>query len=385
MMKGKKYLLVIALFIVTAAVITLANRRERSLPAPTVSSVSPPSEALTIAIVTSPSDVDDGNFNQEVYDGILDFIADHPDWGLKKFREMDITNSVPVVKTLFREADVFVLPGFQFAAIYDVAVENADKKIILVDTSPVNSDGVESHADNIYGMLFSEQEAGFLAGIAAAIHTRSGKVAVVNGMAFPDNVNYQFGFESGVVFANKKLGASANVVELELYAGMATDGVYVGGNYVGSFNDPATAKKIADELLSEGADIIFAAAGNSGNGVFEAVKEHGSAFVIGVDVDQYDLGWNDGSNIVLTSAVKKIRREVTRQLCAIADGSFKGGNYVLGADSDSTGYVNAEGRHQLNPAALAALEKVYGDIKSGKIIPASNFNGYSPEKFPGLE
>jgi basic membrane protein A len=80
-----------------------------------------------------------------------------------------------------------------------------------------------------------------------------------------------------------------------------------------------------------------------------------------------------------------MRREVTRQLCAIADGSFKGGNYVLGADSDSTGYVNAEGRHQLSPAALAALEKVYGDIKNGKIIPASNFNGYSPEKFPGLE
>jgi basic membrane protein A len=158
----------------------------------------------------------------------------------------------------------------------------------------------------------------------------------------------------------------------------------VGGNYVNSFSDEATGKIIGAALLNEGVDIIFVAAGASGNGVFTAVKEQGNAFVIGCDVDQYDDGATASGNIILTSALKVMAPNVTKQLENIKAGTFKGGNEVLTALTDSTGYVKESGRHQLTEATLTALEDVYEKVKSGAIVPASNFNGSTPSNFKGL-
>ena len=124
-------------------------------------------------------------------------------------------------------------------------------------------------------MTFAEQESGFYAGVAAALETQSNKVAVVNGIAYPSNVNYQYGFESGVNYANKNLGTSAEVVEIASYAGTDVTGANVGGNYVGTFADEATGKVVGNALINEGCDILFVAAGGSGNGVFTAAKEAG--------------------------------------------------------------------------------------------------------------
>ena len=126
------------------------------------------------------------------------------------------------------------------------------------------------------------------------------------------------------------------------------------------------------------------AAGASGNGVFTAAKEAGNVKVIGCDVDQYDDGANGDSNIILTSALKNMAINVERQLNAIVDGTFKGGNYTLQADTDSTGYVSADGRQQLSEATLKTLADVYPLVKDGTIVPASNFNGNTPDNFPGL-
>jgi len=75
---------------------------------------------------------------------------------------------------------------------------------------------------------------------------------------------------------------------------------------------------------------------------------------------------------------------VTRQLQAIYDGSFSGENAMLGADSDSTGYVSAAGRNQLSQDSLSKLEEAYGLLKEGKIVPPANFNGLTPTAFTGL-
>ena len=104
-----------------------------------------------------------------------------------------------------------------------------------------------------------------------------------------------------------------------------------------------------------------------------------SAYVIGCDVDQYDDGVNGDENIVLTSGLKVMDINVERALNAVFDGSFKGENVVLGADTDSTGYVHAEGRHQLTEDTLAELAKVYDLVKDGTIVPAANFNGHSSD------
>ena len=345
------------------------------------------SAALKIAIVSSPSGVDDGSFNEDNYNGILSFIGLHPEATVTPVREEtgDTAAAVQAVQDIVADYDVIVCCGFQFAAIGAIANDNPDVKFILVDSYPTDAEGTEVACDNVYAMQFKEQESGFFAGIAAALETKTGKVAVVNGIAYPSNVNYPYGFESGVNYANGKLGASAEVVEIASYAGTDVTNANVGGNYVGSFADEATGKVVGKALIDQGCDIIFVAAGGSGNGVFTAAKEASGVKVIGCDVDQYDDGVNGAENIILTSGLKVMGMNVEKQLNAIMDESFVGGNALLGADTDSTGFVKEDGRHQMSAETIEKLDEAYGLVKDGTIVPAANFNNIQPDDFPGLK
>ena len=344
-------------------------------------------KGLKIAIVSSPSGVDDGSFNQDNYNGILSFIKKHPDATVTPVREEtgDTAAVMQAVNDIVADYDVLVCCGFQFAGIGSIAKDNPNTKFILVDSYPTDADGNEVKLDNVYAMQFKEQESGFFAGIAAALETKSGKVAVVNGIAYPSNVNYQYGFMSGVNYAKAKYNAKAEYVEIPSYAGTDVTNKNVGGNYVGNFSDEATGKVVGKALLDKGVDIMLVAAGGSGNGVFTAVKEAGNAEVIGCDVDQYDDGKNGDKNIILTSVLKVMHSNVEKQLEKVLDGSFKGENALLGADTDSTGYVKEEGRQQLSKETLEKLSDVYEKVKSGEIVPAANFNNMTPDNFTGLK
>ena len=339
-----------------------------------------------ICIITS-SGIDDGSFNQNCYEGIQAFLADHSDCTVTDVKESDYNELVPTVERLVGDYDVFVLPGYNFATIGDIAEANPDKKFIVVDSTITDSEGNTVTLDNVYTMTFSEQQGGFFAGVAAALTTTSNKVAVVNGMAYPSNVNYEYGFMSGVNYANEHYGTSAECVELPSYAGTDVMGNAVGGNYVGDFTDEATGKVVGEALIDEGCDVIFVAAGTAGNGVFTAAKEASGVYVIGCDCDQYDDGANGDSNIILTSALKVMDINVTRQLTAIYDGTFKGEDAYLDATTDSTGYVSAEGRQQLSEDALEKLAECYELVKDGTIVPAADatVNEYTPTDFPGLK
>ncbi|MBD5501670.1 MAG: BMP family ABC transporter substrate-binding protein [Lachnospiraceae bacterium] len=340
-------------------------------------------DGLKIAIVSSPSGVDDGSFNEDNYNGILTFIESHPDATVTPVQEPtgDTAAAVQAVADIVADYDVIVCCGFQFAGIATIAQENTDVKFVLVDSFPSDAEGNEVEIDNIYAMCFAEQESGFFAGMAAALETSSNKVAVVNGIAYPSNVNYQYGFECGVKYVNETEGKSVEIVELASYAGTDVTGANVGGNYVGSFADEATGKVVGNALIAEGVDIVFVAAGASGNGVLTAVKEAEGVKFIGCDVDQYDDGANGDSNVVLTSALKVMHLNVERSLNAIADGTFEGGNVTLQADTDSTGYVNADGRNQLSAETIEKIDAAYELVKSGAIVPAANFNGITPDDF----
>lgn len=342
-------------------------------------------DGLKIAIVTSITGVDDGNFNENNYNGILKFIENNPSSTVTAIQEPtgDTSAAVQAVSDIVADYDVIVTPGFQFAGISTIANENPDKKFILVDSEPAAVDD-QTVFDNVYSMLFAEQEGGFFAGVAAALETQTNKVAVVNGIAFPSNVNYQYGFESGVNYVNEVFGKNVELIELPSYAGTDVTGANVGGNYVGDFADESTGKVIGSTLIKEGCDIIFVAAGGAGNGVFTAAKEAGNVKVIGCDVDQFDDGQNGDANIILTSALKVMDANVERVLQSVVDGTFKGANELRQADTDSTGYVKEEGRHQLSEDTLAKMEEIYALVKEGEVVPAANFNGVTPESFPGL-
>lgn len=343
---------------------------------------------LKIAIVTSLTGVDDGSFHQENYNGILSFIDAHPGSTVTPVQEKSgaIDAAVKAVGDIVVDYDVMVCDGYQFAGIGEIAADNPDKKFILVDTFPSDADGKEVELDNVYAMTFKEQEAGFLAGMAAALSTVTKKVAVVNGIAVSSNVNYQYGFMCGVNYANKHYGTDVEIVELASYAGTDMTGANVGGNYVGSFGDPANGKVIGDALIKEGCDIIFVAAGGSGTGVLTAIKESSAKdYMIGCDTDQYDDGVNGNDNVILTSALKVMGVNDKRVLETISDGSFKGGNYILGADTDSVGYVSDSSRCQLSADTIEKINKAYELIKNGTIVPADNFNGMTPDNFTGLD
>lgn len=338
---------------------------------------------LKICIISSTG-IDDGSFNQNCYEGIQAFIANHPDCTVTDIKEPDYNELVPTVERMAGDYDVFVLPGFNFAACGDVAMANPGTKFLVVDSTITDAEGNAVTLDNVYTMTFSEQEGGFFAGMAAAFTTESGKVAVVNGMAYPSNVNYQYGFMSGVNYANKHYGTSAQCVELPSYAGIDVTGADVGGNYIGDFGDEATGKVVGNALIAEGCDVLFVAAGNAGNGTFTAAKEADGVWLIGCDVDQYNDGSKGSGNIMLTSALKVMDANVERQLNAIYDGTFAGQDAFLAADTDSTGFVSAAGRQQLSDEALSAMNECYELVKNGTIVPASNFNGHTPDNFPGL-
>jgi len=343
---------------------------------------------LKIAIVTSLTGVDDGSFHQENYKGILSFIDAHPGSTVTPVQEKTgaIDAAVKAVEDIVVDYDVMVCDGYQFAGIGEVAADNPDKKFILVDSFPSDAEGKEVELDNVYAMTFKEQEAGFLAGMAAALSTDTRKVAVVNGIAVSSNVNYQYGFMSGVNYANKHYGTDTEIVELASYAGTDMTGANVGGNYVGSFGDPANGKVVGDALIKAGCDIIFVAAGGSGTGVLTAIKESSAKdYMIGCDTDQYDDGVNGSDNVILTSALKIMGANDKRVLETILDGSFKGGNYILGADSDSVGYVSDSSRCQLSSDVIEKIDKAYELIKNGTIVPADNFNGMTPDNFTGLD
>ncbi len=341
---------------------------------------------LKIAIVSSPSGVDDGSFNQDIYNGVLKFIDENPGATVTPIREEsgDSAAAVAAVADVVAEYDVIVCNGFQFSGVGDVAKDNPNTKFILIDAWPA-VEGTELAADaplsNIYAAYYAEQESGFYAGMAAALSTTSGKVAVVNGIAYPSNVNYQYGFECGVKYANETEGLNVEVVELASYAGTDVTGANVGGNYVGNFNDEATGKVLGNALIAEGVDIIFVAAGNSGNGVFTAVKEADGVMVIGCDVDQYDDGVNGDKNIVLTSGLKLMHDTVYNALNTVKDGSYAGANVTLNASTGSTGYVSAAERCQLSADAIAKIDAAEAKLKAGEIVPAANFNGITPETF----
>lgn len=118
---------------------------------------------LKIAIVSSPSGVDDGSFNQDNYNGVLKFIEENPNATVTPIREEtgDSAAAVQAVADVVADYDVIVCCGFQFAGIGNLAQENPDTKFILVDSFPTDADGNTIEADNIYAMCYAEQESAF--------------------------------------------------------------------------------------------------------------------------------------------------------------------------------------------------------------------------------
>jgi basic membrane protein A and related proteins len=275
-------------------------------------------EGFSVGLVTDIGSVDDGTFNQFAYEGMqeaADCFGFETDF-IETTSEADYAANIDTI--LSSEPAVVVTVGFLIAdATLAAAEANPDVNFIGVDQFQ------EEYPDNYVGILFREDQGGFLAGAMAALLTESNVVGVVGGLeSVPPVVRFVNGFEAGAHYIDE----SIQVLSV----------------YNDSFTDPAAGASDAQQMLGEGADVIFGAGGETGSGAVRTAAEAG-AWGIGVDQDEYFTTFSGGSapasDRLATSAVKRVDLGVFENIAAAIQGEFTGGVYELTAENGGITYA----------------------------------------------
>ncbi|MEO7070948.1 MAG: BMP family ABC transporter substrate-binding protein [Nostocoides sp.] len=266
-----------------------------------------------VGLVTDTGKVDDKSFNQSAWEGVQ---AGGTATGaqVKYIETVDTKDYATNIKQFTdKKYDVIVTVGFLMAdATVAAAKAYPNTKFIgvdqFIDTTKVTS-------TNLTGLSFNEDQAGYAAGYLAGLMTKTNKIGDVLGLEIPPVQKYDKGYKAGALAANPKVKVTS---------------VYhpAGDN---AFNDPVWGAGEAKKQLAQGADFIFGAGGNTGNGaISETAKASGAGktvFCIGVDVDQWD-SVPAAQPCLITSAEKHLKEGVTDLIKAAKDGSIKGGNFI---------------------------------------------------------
>jgi basic membrane protein A and related proteins len=212
-----------------------------------------------------------------------------------------------------------------------------------------------SQAENIADLGFAEHEGSFLVGAAAALKTKTGTVGFIGGCQVDLIKKFEVGFAAGAKAAKADVKVLSNYLSTPAQA-------------CSGFNDPPNGKKQANGLYDQGADIIYAAAGGSGTGVFEAAKEK-SKLAIGVDSDQYNTV-SDATlkPVIMTSMLKRVDTAVFNFVKDFGEDKFKAGFTVFDLKSDGVGYATSGGQVDDIKAKLDDFKK---QIIDGKITVPS--------------
>jgi basic membrane protein A len=244
-----------------------------------------------------------------------------------------------------RKVDLVIGVGFIFGPDLErLARQFPDVRFAGVDYSP--SEGVGTLA-NLAGLRFREQEGSFVVGAIAGMVTRSKVVGFVGGMKIPLIRKFEAGYQAGV----HHVCPACRVVSA--YAGTEPK----------AFADPSLGEELASAQFSQGADVIFHAAGKTGDGVFAATRQRG-ARAIGVDSDQFD----NAPCCVMTSMVKRVDVAVVDIVKDIIAGKFRGGLHELGLADKGVGFVADERNRLLLPIDVVEKANAIGDeIIAGKI------------------
>jgi len=303
--------------------------------------------ALAVAMVTDVGGVNDQSFNQSAWEGLQ---RAEKELGLKAsyVESKQESDYAPNFQNLIdAKADLIWGIGFLMGdAVKNAALNNPNNKFAIIDYA------YETTPANIEGVVFKEEEPSFLMGYIAATMSKTGKVGFVGGMKIPVIEHFDAGYAAGVAWANNVKGLSVKVLN----------------QYAESFTDAAKGKAIALSMYQEGADIVFHAAGNVGNGVIEAAKEQ-NKFAIGVDRDQNYLAPDN----VLSSAMKRVDNAVYTLSKELADGVFQGGSTrVLGLKEGGVDIAPSSSK-LVSPEILAEVEKLKQEIIAGKIVVPNNF------------
>ena len=237
-----------------------------------------------------------------------------------------------------------VAVGFAYApAVKKVAAANPDAKFALIDST-------DATGANIENLTFAEQEGSFLVGAAAALKSKTGNVGFIGGV----NVDLIKKFEAGYTMGAKTVNPAIKVQVK--YLTQPPD--------FGGFNDPAKGKIAAAGMFQQGADVVYAAAGGSGGGMFTAASAAGK-MAIGVDSDQALTAPAAVKDVIITSMIKAVDVATFDFIKGLTEGKFTAGNKVFDLKAGGVGYSTTGGKID---DIKTKLEDFKQQIIDGKIV-----------------
>lgn len=312
------------------------------------------SDNYSVALVTSTGGVDDKSFNQSAWAGIKQSgEKNHMKQGENGFSYL-VSNDGSEIKSNLQQAvkaQYKLVVGISFMggpAMKQVAKTNPNTQFAMVEA--------QVPYKNAASIMFHSEQSSYLAGVAAAESSKTGKIGFVGGVKGEVIEQFETGFKAGVLATNPK----ATFVS----------------QYANTFTDAAKGKTIAAAMYASGVDVIFQAAGATGNGVFAEAKAENQnttadkkVWVVGVDMDQKQDGnytTKDGkkANFTLASAIKRVDNAVERVAKQGKDNQFPGGKTVTyGLKEQGVDIA----RDSMSESAWQATQKAKQQILDGKI------------------
>ncbi len=298
--------------------------------------------SFKIGLVTDVGGVNDQSFNQSAWEGLQkakDELGVEVSY-LESSTDSDYASNIETF--IDEDYSLIICVGYMLAdATRAAATANPDVKFAIID------DASNADLDNVTCLTFRQEQASYLVGYVAGLTTKSNNVGFVLGMSSETMHLFGYGYVAGVLDANPE----CKVQQMN----------------ANSFADSAIGKTDATQMITNGADIIFHAAGSTGLGVIEACQEAGEGiYAIGVDTDQNYLA----PDTVITSAMKRVDVAVYDSVKALMDGSLQGGEKVY--DLSVEGVDIAPTTTLLSDDVISAVQDVKAKIISGEVaVPTS--------------
>ncbi|UWQ21651.1 BMP family protein [Jannaschia sp. W003] len=282
----------------------------------------------------------DKSFNESAYNGAQRWVEETGG----EYSETELANEAQREQTMRRMADrganpVVVLGFANASTLEQVAPDYPDTQFAIVD--------MVVDQPNVKSIVFSEHEGSYLVGMMAAMASETGTVSFVGGMDVPLISKFACGYAQGAKAVNPDINVIVNMT----------------GTTPSAWNDPVKGAELTRSQISQGADVVFAAAGGTGIGVLQAASDEGIKS-IGVDSNQNYL--HPGS--VLTSMVKRVDNAVYDTFSEAMAGELEAGIEVMGLENDGVGFAMDENNADLvNEDMVAAVEEAKQKIVSGEI------------------
>ena len=294
-------------------------------------------EKIKVGMVTDVGGVNDKSFNQTSWEGLQALAQEDPSFEVKYLESKTDADYQTNINTFIDEKyDLIICVGYMLAsATREAAQANPNQKFAIID------DSTNADLPNVACLMFAQEQASYLVGLVAGSVTKSKTVGYVQGMV-SDTMNlFAIGYISGVLATCP----DANVLQYN----------------ANNFGDIAGGQTAAKNMITQGADVIYHAAGGTGIGVIQACDEEG-IWAIGVDTDQAPLA----PNHVITSAMKHVDVASQDISKAVKAGTFKAGVHTY--DLKNGGVDLAPTRDHIPAEVLAVVEQAKKDIIDGKLV-----------------